>query len=56
MYQAIADYEKALELNPELTEAKTHLESAKAKKDQEGQEGGKRGRDRGHKDALPSPP
>jgi SpoVK/Ycf46/Vps4 family AAA+-type ATPase len=40
MSSAIADYEKALELNPELAEAKTHLESAKAKKDQEGKGGG----------------
>ena len=31
---AITDYEKALQLNPELTEAKTHLDSAKTKKDQ----------------------
>ncbi len=38
---AIADYEKALELNPGLAEAKTHLQNAKAKKDQEGKgEGG----------------
>jgi SpoVK/Ycf46/Vps4 family AAA+-type ATPase len=37
---AIADYEQALKLNPELTEAKTHLDSAKAKKDQDGKSGG----------------
>jgi transitional endoplasmic reticulum ATPase len=43
MSNAIVDYEKALSLNPELTEAKTHLDSAKAKKDQEGKEGGKEG-------------
>ncbi len=29
---AVSDYEKALELNPELAEAKSHLESAKTKK------------------------
>ncbi len=34
--QAIKDYEKALELNPDLQDAKAHLESARAKKDQEG--------------------
>ncbi|MBD3397653.1 AAA family ATPase [Candidatus Micrarchaeota archaeon] len=37
---AISDYEKALELNPELAEAKSHLESAKTKKQSGGAEGG----------------
>lgn len=42
MSEAIEDYEKALELNPGLSEAKAHLQDAKAKKDQEGKgEGGK---------------
>jgi len=45
---AIGDYEKALELNPDLAEAKSHLESANAKKEQEGKGeggGGKAGAD-----------
>ncbi len=33
---AINDYTKALEYNPQLTEAKTHLEAVKAKQSQEG--------------------
>lgn len=37
---AVTDYEKALELNPELAEAKSHLESAKSKKQGGGGEGG----------------
>jgi SpoVK/Ycf46/Vps4 family AAA+-type ATPase len=42
---AISDYEKALELNPSLAEAKSHLESAKSKKQSGGSggEGGKEG-------------
>ncbi len=36
---AIKDYEKALELNPDLQDAKSHLESAKSKKDQGGKAG-----------------
>ena len=37
---AVSDYEKALELNPELAEAKSHLESAKTKKQAAGSGGG----------------
>ncbi len=37
---AVSDYEKALELNPELAEAKSHLESAKTKKQTAGSGGG----------------
>jgi len=40
---AIGDYKKALELNPGLAEARTHLESAKGKKESKGAAGGEGG-------------
>lgn len=38
---AIDDYNKSLELKPDLIEAKAHLDAAKAKKEQSGEEGKK---------------
>jgi SpoVK/Ycf46/Vps4 family AAA+-type ATPase len=44
---AISDYEKALELSPDLAEAKSHLESAKSKKQTGGAGGGGDGKEGG---------
>lgn len=47
---AVSDYEKALQLNPELAEAKSHLESAKTKKQGGGEGGGGGGKEGGTTD------